>query len=53
MLKNILDLKGAQELTKNEQISISGGNAPDCYDPQTETYLCPVRIGREWFCNPC
>jgi len=28
MLKNILNLDGAQKLTKNEQKSINGGNEP-------------------------
>jgi hypothetical protein len=28
MLKNILKLEGAQKLTKNEQKSIKGANAP-------------------------
>jgi hypothetical protein len=28
MLKNILNLEGAQKLTKNEQKSIKGANAP-------------------------
>jgi hypothetical protein len=32
MLKNILKLDGAQKLTKNEQKSINGGNAPICPD---------------------
>ena len=31
MLKNILNLKGAQQLNKNEQSEINGGkSAPDC-----------------------
>jgi hypothetical protein len=37
MLKNILKLNGAQELTKNEQKSINGGKiACDA------THLCPT-----------
>lgn len=28
MLKNILNLEGAQQLTKTEQKKIAGGNAP-------------------------
>jgi len=36
MLKNILKLQGAQELTKNEQKSIKGG-LKDCIDPNTNT----------------
>jgi hypothetical protein len=37
MLKNILNLKGAQKLTKNEQKSINGGRmACDA------THLCPA-----------
>lgn len=32
MLKNILNLEGAQQLSKNEQQSIHGGKDPDwCY----------------------
>jgi len=34
MLKKILKLDGAQELTKNEQKSINGGLI-DCIDPKT------------------
>ena len=30
MLKNILDLEGAQKLTKNEQKSIKGGVTAEC-----------------------
>jgi hypothetical protein len=30
MLKNILNLEGAQKLTKNEQILISGGIGKNC-----------------------
>jgi hypothetical protein len=30
MLKNILNVEGAQKLTKNEQKSITGGKAPVC-----------------------
>lgn len=36
MLKNILNLEGAQEITKNEQKSIKGG-LRDCIDPATNT----------------
>lgn len=32
MLKNILKLKGAVELTASEQKTINGGNAPICDD---------------------
>jgi hypothetical protein len=32
MLKNILKLKGAEELTASEQKTIIGGNAPICED---------------------
>ena len=31
MLKNILKLKGVQELNKSEQKSIAGGNLYACY----------------------
>jgi hypothetical protein len=52
MLKNILKLEGAQELTKNEQKSIKGSNAPLCNDG-----LCAIRVkenGRwSWRCLPC
>jgi hypothetical protein len=34
MLKNILNLEGAQQLTKNEQKSIKGGLI-NCIDPVT------------------
>jgi hypothetical protein len=37
MLKNILNLKGAQKLSKNEQKAITGG-LRDCIDPFTN--LC-------------
>ena len=30
MLKNILNLKGAQKLSKNEQITINGGGSSRC-----------------------
>jgi hypothetical protein len=30
MLKNILNLEGAQEISANEQKTIKGGNAPVC-----------------------
>jgi hypothetical protein len=54
MLKNILNLKGAQKLTKNEQKSIRGGDTPpNCYDPETELYSCPLRVGRTWICVYC
>ncbi len=50
MLKNILNLKGAQELSKSQQISIKGGvqtctNAEDCWD---ETIEYPAG---EFFCE--
>jgi hypothetical protein len=32
MLKNILNLEGAEELSANEQKTILGGNAPVCDD---------------------
>ncbi len=52
MLKNILDLEGAQKLTKNEQKGIKGGKAPIC----DEGY-CAVRYTinskSEWRCDPC
>jgi hypothetical protein len=52
MLKNILKLEGAQKLTKNEQKSIKGGNAPLCPDGE-----CAMRVfesGRWiWICEPC
>jgi hypothetical protein len=54
MLKNILNLEGAQKLTKNEQKSIWGGDMPpSCYDPETEMYSCPLRVGRTWICVYC
>ncbi|SHI34326.1 hypothetical protein [Flavobacterium terrae] len=34
MLKNILNLEGAQALSKNEQKSVKGG-LKDCIDPMT------------------
>jgi hypothetical protein len=37
MLKNILNLEGAQKLTRNEQKAIKGG-LKDCIDPNTN--LC-------------
>jgi hypothetical protein len=40
MLKNILNLNGAQELSKNSQLSILGG------DPQVD---CEMNGGR-WVC---
>lgn len=44
MLKNISNLKGAQELSKNEQKSISGGKA--CFNPSHQACSnvvgCPV-----------
>jgi hypothetical protein len=45
MLKNILKLEGAQQLTKNEQKSISGGLAcrtDDGYCPGA-SYCCGTR----------
>ena len=52
MLKNILKLKGAQELSKNEQKIINGGNAPICGDG-----LCARRVKENgrwlWECLPC
>ena len=30
MLKNILNLKGAQQLSKKEQQNINGGGIPNC-----------------------
>jgi hypothetical protein len=53
MLKNILKLEGAQKLTKKEQKSIKGSNAPVC-----DQGLCAVRERREdgrlvWNCISC
>jgi hypothetical protein len=49
MLKNILNIEGAQKLTKNEQKSINGGRMA-C----DTTHLCPTGqccINRTcWFC---
>ncbi|MEM0575432.1 hypothetical protein [Flavobacterium polysaccharolyticum] len=40
MLKNILKLKGAQELTKNEQKSISGAGLLTCFGHEI-VICCP------------
>jgi hypothetical protein len=52
MLKNILKLEGAQELTKNEKKSIKGSYAPLC-----DEGLCAVRVRENgimtWNCIPC
>ena len=42
MLKNILKLKGAQELTKNEQKSIKGTH--NCWYYRTQHYSLPGTI---------
>jgi hypothetical protein len=48
MLKNILQLKGAQLLTKKEQ-KVIGGGLKDCLDPTTN--VCKYR---SFACaNPC
>jgi hypothetical protein len=52
MLRNISKLEGAQELTKNEQKSIKGSNAPLCDDG-----FCAARVKENgiwvWRCLPC
>ena len=50
MLKNILKLNGAQQLSKNEQKSISGGIGGRCVNSNIECYAlgnaaCPARQG--------
>jgi hypothetical protein len=53
MLKNILKLQGAQELTKNEQKSISGGTKiccewcfdGTCLDWAESRSRCPISAG--------
>ena len=43
MLQNILELNGAQKLSKNELQSIQGGKCtgPDCLRPCNSQYDCP------------
>ncbi|WP_165763216.1 hypothetical protein [Flavobacterium sp. AJR] len=52
MLKNILNLEGAQKITKNEQKSITGGGAPLC-----DEGFCAERLLENgkwiWRCMPC
>lgn len=55
MLKNILNLDGAQKLTKNEQKNISGGMvAPDSACPSgTFSCNCMGKISCESSVNSC
>ena len=52
MLKNILNLEGAQKLTKNEQKSINGGKSyvPACAEGGflSSRESCPTSIGYVW-----
>jgi len=53
MLKNILNLKGAQQLSKNEQQAINGG-APGnqtCIDQCFNGAPCPSGFCIHLFCN--
>lgn len=50
MLKKILDLNGAQELSKQQQLSINGGVPPKCVDSNIDcktggNAVCPIRQG--------
>lgn len=52
MIKNILNLKGVTELTKNEKRSIAGGLA--CVDgvcPRPGTYCCYAGGGGDGLCR--
>lgn len=42
MTKSILDLNGAQELTKNEQKSVNGGSTSECvpYNGTCPDFYC-------------
>jgi hypothetical protein len=59
MLKNILKLDGAQQLSKKEQKEINGGITPECADAWS-TGVC-VRmtlaqcnnIGGGYYCGKC
>lgn len=53
MLKNIMNLKGAQELNSKEQKSIIGGNAPVCEEGYTAR-RCPKsgNTPAYWNCVP-
>ena len=53
MLKNILNLEGAQELSANEQKTIIGGDAPVC-DPGFVARRCTDfgTVPSYWTCLP-
>ena len=47
MLKNILNLNGAQELSKNEQKSLIGGGPGDCLQGCNSQWDCE-QAGGQW-----
>lgn len=53
MLKNILSLEGAEELSANEQKMITGGNAPVC-NPGSFAKRCSEfgTVPAYWDCVP-
>jgi hypothetical protein len=51
MLKNILKLNGAQQLSKNDQKSINGGACP-CYNRCGPGYICVGKCGCQRVCPP-
>lgn len=61
MLKNILNLNGAQELSKSEQTSINGGGSSRCVynatcagQPGTDGFCCTDHLGQRRTCiNSC
>ena len=54
MLKNILNLNGAQELNNNEQKSINGGGSRNClsFSFPTPSCFCPLPNGNCLWVEP-